>query len=132
MRPAGTCREAAGSGAGRQAAKSSFTSRTFGLRYWPPMADPVTHDVTLDDIVAAAALLRGQVHLTPMLESRTAAAVVARATGVRLGSGGAAGRALSGTDDDAPRVFVKAEHLQLTGSFKPRGALNRIAALTAR
>jgi threonine dehydratase len=70
------------------------------------------------------------VHLTPMLESRTAAAVVARATGVRLGSGGAAGRTLSGTDEDAPRVFVKAEHLQLTGSFKPRGAFNRVAALT--
>lgn len=95
------------------------------------MADLATRDVTLDDIVAAAALLRGQIHVTPMLPSRTAAVFVGRRTGVRVGSGGAAGRALAGTDGDAPRIFIKAEHLQLTGSFKPRGAINRVAALTA-
>ena len=94
------------------------------------MADPTTRDVTLDDIVAAAALLRGKVHLTPMLASRTAAAIVSRATGTRPGAGGPAGRALAGTNLDEPRVFIKAEHLQLTGSFKPRGATNRVAALT--
>jgi len=94
------------------------------------MADLGTRDVTLADIEAAARLLRGQVRVTPMLASRTAAAVVARRTGIRLGTGGAAGREIAGVHDDQPRLFVKAEHLQLTGSFKPRGAFNRVASLT--
>lgn len=104
---------------------------TFGLRYCRPMPDASIHDVELADIEAAARLLHGQVRVTPMLSSRAAAAVVAERTGLRVGSGGEAGRALAGTDDGAPRVFLKAEHFQLTGSFKPRGAINRVAALTA-
>ena len=42
---------------------------------------------------------------------------------MRIGAGPAA--------DGQPRVFVKAEHLQVTGSFKPRGAVNRVERLTA-
>jgi threonine dehydratase len=51
-----------------------------------------------------------------MLSSASAAAVVRAATGMRLG-------------DD--RVYLKAEHLQRTGSFKPRGMVNRVASLSA-
>ena len=29
------------------------------------------------------------------------------------------------------RVFLKAEHLQVTGSFKARGAFNRVLTMTA-
>jgi threonine dehydratase len=56
-----------------------------------------------------------------MLSSRTAARAVEESTGVRLGAGPRA--------DGQPRVYVKAEHLQVTGSFKPRGAVNRIRSL---
>jgi threonine dehydratase len=79
-------------------------------------------DLPLEDILAASERIRGRVHRTPMLASRTAARLVEDATGVRLGTGPAG--------DAAPRVFVKAEHLQLTGSFKPRGALNRVLGLS--
>ena len=58
-----------------------------------------------------------------MLSTRTGARLVAAATGVRLGDGPAA--------DREPRLFLKAEHLQLTGSFKPRGAINRVLGLSA-
>jgi len=57
-----------------------------------------------------------------MLSSRSAAEAVAQRAGVRLGSG-------SATNDD-PRLFLKAEHLQVTGSFKTRGATNRVLTLT--
>ncbi len=72
--------------------------------------------VTIDQILAARAALAGQVHRTPLLSSSTAARMIEQTTGVRLG-------------DD--RLYLKAEHLQKTGSFKVRGALNRLAALTA-
>lgn len=94
------------------------------------MPDPAAHDVTLEDIRAAAGLLRGHVRRTPLLPSRTAAAVAGERLGIRLGSGGASGRELAGTGSDEACLFIKAEHLQLTGSFKPRGALTRIARLT--
>lgn len=81
------------------------------------------HDLPLEAITAAAARIAGRVHRTPMLASRTAARLVEGVTGVRLAAGPAG--------DGAPRVFVKAEHLQLTGSFKPRGALNRALLLSA-
>jgi threonine dehydratase len=77
-------------------------------------ADPVPLDVPLSDIQAAAARLAGLVHRTPLLSSTTAAAWVQVATGRRLG-------------DD--RLYLKAEHLQKTGSFKARGMTNRIATL---
>ena len=60
---------------------------------------------------------RGRVHHTPMLSSATAARVAATAAGARLG-------------DD--RLYLKAEHLQKTGSFKPRAALARIAVADRR
>ena len=48
--------------------------------------------------------------------------MVAERSDVRLGAGRA--------DDGVPRLFVKAEHLQVSGSFKVRGAINRVAALS--
>ena len=61
--------------------------------------------VTLADIEAAAARLRGQVLDTPCVESRT--------LGQILGC----------------QVFLKFENLQFTASFKERGALNKLASL---
>ena len=71
--------------------------------------------VSFPQILAAREVLAGRVHRTPMLASAGAAAVLHRATGVRV------------ADD---RVHLKAEHLQKTGSFKVRGALARIAAMS--
>ncbi len=74
-----------------------------------------------DTVVNLAAIrdmqvrLRGRVHHTPMLSSATAARVAAAATGARIGDG---------------RLYLKAEHLQKTGSFKPRAALARISSLS--
>lgn len=62
--------------------------------------------LTIDDIRAAAARLRGVAHRTPVLTSRT--------LDERLGA----------------RVFMKAEHLQRMGAFKFRGAYNAIAVLS--
>jgi threonine dehydratase len=56
-----------------------------------------------DDIERAREVIRGRLHRTPLLSCRT------------LG----------------PRAHLKAELFQKTGSFKPRGMLNRIAALSA-
>jgi threonine dehydratase len=55
-----------------------------------------------EDVERAARLLEGRVHRTPILSSQT------------LG----------------PDVFLKAELLQKTGSFKPRGVLTKLASLT--
>jgi threonine dehydratase len=63
-------------------------------------------DVTLDDIRAAAERIAPYIHRTPILES----AALSAATNTRLG--------------------LKAEHLQRTGAFKARGALNAIFNLT--
>ncbi|MBL8328745.1 MAG: threonine ammonia-lyase [Rubrivivax sp.] len=63
--------------------------------------------VGIDDIRAAAARLQGQVLDTPCLESRT----LSQITGAQ--------------------VFLKFENLQFTASFKERGALNKLLALTA-
>jgi threonine dehydratase len=78
--------------------------------------------VSLEAIREAEALLHGRVHRTPMLSSRTAAALAGERLGIRLGAGPKA--------DGVSRCFVKAEHLQMTGSFKVRGATNRAAGLT--
>jgi threonine dehydratase len=72
------------------------------------------HVVSLDQIRTARGLLEGRIHRTPLLSSATAARVI-RTAGVDLADG---------------RLYLKAEHLQKTGSFKPRGALARVAALT--
>ena len=61
--------------------------------------------VSADDILAAARTLEGVVHRTPVVTSRT--------LDERLGA----------------RVFLKAECLQRSGSFKLRGAYNKIASL---
>jgi len=71
--------------------------------------------VPVERMVEAAATLASHVHRTPMLASATAARVVEAATGRRPAGG---------------RVHLKAEHLQKTGSFKPRGAVAKVAALT--
>ncbi|MBL0150548.1 MAG: threonine ammonia-lyase [Ideonella sp.] len=63
-------------------------------------------DVTLADIEAAARRLDGQVLDTPCVESKT----LSQLTGAR--------------------VFLKFENLQFTASFKERGALNKLLALT--
>jgi threonine dehydratase len=63
--------------------------------------------VTLDDVYAARERLRGVVNATPLQPSRTLAAEVGAA------------------------VWLKPESLQRTGSFKLRGAYNKIASLSA-
>jgi threonine dehydratase len=84
------------------------------------MSEPLTTapeaalELPIGDVEAAAARLHGHVHRTPLLSSRTAADWVYRATGVRLAG---------------DRLFLKAEHLQKTGSFKARGMTNRVATL---
>jgi threonine dehydratase len=75
-----------------------------------------TRSVSLGDIRHARSLLAGRVHRTPILSSATAARFARAASGVSLGDG---------------RLYLKAEHLQKTGSFKPRAALSRMSSLTA-
>jgi len=70
--------------------------------------------VGLDEILAARVRIAGRVHRTPMLSSATAAAFVRNRGGPRLAE---------------DRLYVKAEHLQKTGSFKARGMTNRISTL---
>jgi len=71
--------------------------------------------VTLADIEAARPVIANAINRTPLLTSRTAARILRQVHGIRLG-------------DD--RLYLKAEHLQRTGSFKPRGMTARVAALT--
>ena len=78
----------------------------------PPMPDFV---VPFERILAAREVVATAVHRTPMLSSTTAASYVRAASGVRVAH---------------ERVFVKAEHLQVTGSFKPRGMTAKVASLT--
>lgn len=88
-------------------------------------------DIRFEDIEAAVARIAGRVARTPLLHSRTAAREVERVTGVRIGGDGIPDR--PGGDPspgaDEPRVFLKCEHLQVTGSFKARGAVNRVLTL---
>src|SRR5437870_1570487 len=62
--------------------------------------------LTLDDVYAARDRIAGRLHRTPMLSSRT----LSERVGVP--------------------VLFKAELFQRTGSFKPRGVLNKLATLT--
>jgi len=71
--------------------------------------------VPLARALAARSVLGERVHRTPMLASATAARVLAATDGPAVAEG---------------RLHLKAEHLQKTGSFKARGALARIAALS--
>jgi threonine dehydratase len=75
---------------------------------------PADRHVSMDRVNAARARISGRVHRTPMLSSATAAHLIEAATGNRI------------RDD---RLFVKAEHLQKTGSFKPRAALAKLTSL---
>src|SRR5688572_29659367 len=61
---------------------------------------------SFDEIRAAAARLKGAVEHTPCVHSRT----LSRLTGAE--------------------IFLKFENLQFTASFKERGALNRLLALS--
>ncbi|MEO7339070.1 MAG: threonine ammonia-lyase [Caldimonas sp.] len=63
--------------------------------------------LTLDDVRAAAQRLAGEVTRTPCLPSRTL------------------------TELAGCEIFLKFENLQFTASFKERGALNKMAQLTA-
>lgn len=62
--------------------------------------------VTLAMIEAATARIRAEIYVSPLVHSKALSA-------------------LSGND-----VFLKLDNLQMTGSFKERGALNRILTLT--
>ncbi len=62
--------------------------------------------IPIEDIRAAAARIAGKVHRTPLLS----AAQLGERMGVRL--------------------YLKCESLQKTGSFKPRGALNKVLSLS--
>jgi threonine dehydratase len=62
--------------------------------------------VSLDDVLAARATIAGRLHRTPTFTSAT----LSRLTGAE--------------------VFLKAELFQRTGSFKPRGVLNKLASLS--
>jgi threonine dehydratase len=62
--------------------------------------------ISIDDVERAARTIAGRVHRTPLLRSATLSE--------RLGA----------------NAYLKAELFQRTGSFKVRGALNRIAELT--
>ncbi len=95
------------------------TGRPFGDR--PGTRCPYTRAVpdtavTLAAIRETRGLLGDRIHRTPMLSSATAARFVEAATGAALADG---------------RLYLKAEHLQKTGSFKVRAALARISSLTA-
>lgn len=57
-----------------------------------------------------------QVHRTPILTSTTAARMAEAAGGESVADG---------------RVYLKAEHLQVTGSFKPRGMSWKVASLSS-
>jgi threonine dehydratase len=81
--------------------------------------DVVAHPELLvepERIAAARERIAGKVHRTPMLASETAARVVRAVTGAAIADG---------------TVYLKAEHLQKTGSYKPRGMVNKVATLTA-
>lgn len=79
-----------------------------------PDPDPQTAMLEGAAIEAAAERLRDVVHRTPVMRSSTAAEWARAATGQRLAN---------------DSLFLKAEHLQKTGSFKARGMSNRIMTL---
>ena len=66
----------------------------------------MTPTLTLDDVLAARETIGGRLHRTPTLSSAT----LSRLTGAT--------------------VHLKAELFQRTGSFKPRGVLTKLAALS--
>ena len=85
-----------------------------------PAVDASDHVLELASIEAARDRLAGRIARTPVLESSTAARWTEAAvhagfgTEIRLAGG---------------RLYLKADHLQTTGSFKVRGMTNRILTL---
>src|SRR5205807_3456536 len=73
----------------------------------PPKPSTIQGVIALDDVVAAAERLKGVANHTPILRSRT----------------------LDG--QCSAEVLIKAESFQRSGSFKFRGAYNRISSLSA-
>ncbi len=71
-----------------------------------PRTDPAPL-VALADVTAAAEALRGHVSDTPFLHSETLSEIA------------------------GCELWLKFENLQFTGSFKQRGALNKLLSLTA-
>ena len=84
------------------------------MRNTPRMPDQ-NHHVSRARISEAREFIHGRVNRTPVLTSRTAAGVVRTSAGVDIADG---------------RLYVKAEHLQRTGSFKARGMTWRVATLS--
>ena len=62
--------------------------------------------IALEDVVAARERLRGSIYYSPCPHSQML------------------------SDQTGQKIYLKLENLQMTGSFKERGALNRIAMLT--
>jgi threonine dehydratase len=71
-----------------------------------PSIDRVQLPITLEDVLAARERLRGAIYYSPCPHSQMLSGVTGR------------------------EIYLKLENLQMTGSFKERGALNRIAMLT--
>ncbi len=71
-----------------------------------PLIERVQLPISLDDVVAARERLRGAIYYSPCPHSQMLSGVTGR------------------------QIYLKLENLQMTGSFKERGALNRIAMLT--
>ena len=74
---------------------------------WNAILSNTSLPVSPADVAAAAALLKGHVVDTPCIPSRTLSKIC------------------------GCEIWVKFENLQFTASFKERGALNRLSALTA-
>ena len=70
--------------------------------------------VSLEDIRRARDVIAGRVHRTPLFSS----SLLGRRAPTAAGQAGG-------------RLFLKAENLQKTGSFKPRGVLNKLRNLSA-
>ena len=71
------------------------------------MSHPINRfSISLDDVIAARERVRGAIYNSPCPHSQMLSALTGQ------------------------QVYLKLENLQMTGSFKERGALNRIALLT--
>src|SRR5580693_5056257 len=72
-----------------------------------PVSDSITRlSISLADVIAARERVRGAIYFSPCPHSQMLSALTGQ------------------------QVYLKLENLQMTGSFKERGALNRIARLT--
>ena len=91
---------------GSDVRKASTRVDDVRARRTAPTPDDLPLAITLDDILAARERIAPYIHRTPLLSSRM------------LGG-------ISGTE-----LWLKAENLQRTGSFKIRGALNSVLQLT--